>query len=333
MTNIPLTVDGLAWRGADPQDVDGILALQNACVDVDGGVREVASEIADRFASAMIGSVESDTLVGIDSTGQVIVSLWCHVLPKGTDAWKVYDDNYIHPDHRSDEVVNFALDWWENRAIERLAEQDDDLPIRYHQHVYPTQPDHAAFIESRGFTPAIYFDELRRDLSQPIPDIPVPDGLRLVNHSAIAPQDALELRNHAFADHRGSQPFTIEMWRTRENEFAHPDASFAILDGDRPVSYVVSAVYPQDQEEKGYSEGWIEGVGTARSHRGLGLARLVICEAMKVFAADGLEYATLEVDTENPTGATGLYANLGFERVNGFIEYTRTVQRRVKSNG
>jgi ribosomal protein S18 acetylase RimI-like enzyme len=54
---------------------------------------------------------------------------------------------------------------------------------------------------------------------------------------------------------------------------------------------------------------------------------------MKVFAADGLEYATLEVDTENPTGATGLYANLGFERVNGFIEYTRTVQRRVKSNG
>jgi ribosomal protein S18 acetylase RimI-like enzyme len=54
---------------------------------------------------------------------------------------------------------------------------------------------------------------------------------------------------------------------------------------------------------------------------------------MKAFAASGLEFATLEVDTENPTGATGLYANLGFERVNGFIEYTKTVDRKVKANG
>jgi ribosomal protein S18 acetylase RimI-like enzyme len=325
-------VSGLEWRAARLSDVDGILDLQSACVDVDGGVREVASEIRERFESPMIGSIDADTLVGVQE-GEIVVSLWCHILPQGSEAWKVYDDNYIRPDHRTDEVVNFALDWWEGRAIERLEEADDDLPVRYHQHVYPTQSELTAVIESRGFTPAIYFDELRRDLSEPIPDLSVPDGLRLVNHAVVPIEDALELRNHAFADHRGSQAFTLEMWKSRANEFSCPDASFAILDDDRPVSYLLSGVYPQDAEEKGYTEGFIEGVGTARSHRGLGLARILICEAMKAFAASGLEFATLEVDTENPTGATGLYANLGFERVNGFIEYTKTVDRKVKANG
>lgn len=326
------TINSLDWRSARVADIDGIVRLQDACFDVDGGVREVASEIADRFETPMIDATDTDTLIGIRE-GDIVVSLWCHIVPQGTDAWKVYDDNYIHPDHRSDEIVAFALDWWERRAIERLAEVDDDLPIRYHQHVYPAQADHMAVIESRGYTAAIYFDELRRDLSRPVPDIPVPDGLRLVNHAVVPIEDALELRNHAFADHRGSQPFTLEMWRKRENEFTRPDASFAILDGDQPVSYVLSAVYPHDRADKGYSEGWIEGVGTARSHRGRGLARILICEAMKVFAADGLEYATLGVDTENPTGATNLYANLGFERVNGFVQYTKTLDRRGQADG
>jgi hypothetical protein len=47
--------------------------------------------------------------------------------------------------------------------------------------------------------------------------------------------------------------------------------------------------------------------------------------AMAVFASSGIEYATLEVDTENPTGAHGLYTGLGFERVRGYVDYTKVV--------
>jgi len=99
------------------------------------------------------------------------------------------------------------------------------------------------------------------------------------------------------------------------------------MDGDRPVSYVMCAAFPHDWDARGYTEGWIEGVGTARSHRGRGLASFLITESMKAFRESELEYATLGVDSENPTGAAGLYRDLGFEKVRGFVEYTKTLDR------
>jgi ribosomal protein S18 acetylase RimI-like enzyme len=253
------------------------------------------------------------------------VSLWCYLLPNPHETWKVYDDNHVHPNFRTPDLTSFALDWWMARAKERVAASGVVLPIEYHQNVYPAQVDHISLLETRGFEPAIHFDELSRDLSEPIPDLPVPDGLRLVPHDAVPPADALALRNEAFGDHRGSQPWTMEMWQTRGGESSLPDASFAIMDGDRPVAYAFCEAFPHDAADRGYTEGWVMGVGTAKSHRGRGLASIVICEAMKVFAAEGLDYATLGVDTENPTGAAGLYERLGFKRMRGHIEYTKIV--------
>ena len=103
------------------------------------------------------------------------------------------------------------------------------------------------------------------------------------------------------------------------------DASFVVVNGSVPVAFVRCGVYPHDAELRGYTEGWIEQVGTARAHRGRGLAAALIQSAMAAFASSGIEYATLEVDTENPTGAHGLYTGLGFERVRGYVDYTKVV--------
>ncbi|HEV6955547.1 MAG TPA: GNAT family N-acetyltransferase, partial [Promicromonospora sp.] len=43
---------------------------------------------------------------------------------------------------------------------------------------------------------------------------------------------------------------------------------------------------------------------------------------MRAFAADGMQYASLDVDTENPSGAHGLYASLGYEKVSGSRMYS-----------
>ena len=99
------------------------------------------------------------------------------------------------------------------------------------------------------------------------------------------------------------------------------DLIAAALQSGRPQC----AVYPHDAADRGYTEGWIEQIGTKRAHRGNGLAAALIRAAMRAFASDGIEYATLEVDTENPTGAHGIYTRLGFERVRGYVDYTRVV--------
>jgi ribosomal protein S18 acetylase RimI-like enzyme len=192
--------------------------------------------------------------------------------------------------------------------------------------VYPAQATHTADIAGRGYEPTIYFDELRRDLSELIDAPAVPVGYEIKPIADAESIDVLAVRNEAFRDHRGSQQWTLEFWESRWSEMHRADASFVIVNGSVPVAFVRCVVYPHEAELRGYTEGWIEQVGTARAHRGRGLAAALIQSAMAVFASSGIEYATLEVDTENPTGAHGLYTGLGFERVRGYVDYTKVVK-------
>ena len=330
MTGLPTPppVPGVAWRPAERTDASAIADLQDACYAADGGYRETASEIAERFESPMTEAT-MDSLVGVLASGSVIVSLWSNVLPNPTTVWSVYDDNYVHPSHRTADVRRFALDWWQARGVERVRASQEpgaaSLPVRFHQHVYPDQLQHIADVTNSGFEPWIYFDELRRDLALPIGEVALPDGYELVPSGEVQALDLLAVRNDAFRDHRGSQLWTIEMWESQHSEMYRPDASFAVLSGTEAVAFVKCSVYPHDAVDRGYTEGWIEQVGTKRAHRGQRLAGSLIQTAMGRLASDGLEYATLEVDTENPSGAHGLYARLGFDRVRGYVDYTRVV--------
>jgi ribosomal protein S18 acetylase RimI-like enzyme len=280
-----------------------------------------------------------DSLIGVSISGEIMVSLWSLILPEPMDEWPVYDDNYIHPEWRTETLRSFALNWWEQRSLERVRSASDpssdvrrpsssgspSLPIRFHQHVYPAQAAHVADIVGRGYEPWIYFDELRRDLSQPVDSAVVPEGYEIKPIGDVASIDVLAVRNDAFRDHRGSQQWTLEFWESRWSEMHRADASFVVVNGSVPVAFVRCGVYPHDAELRGYTEGWIEQVGTARAHRGRGLAAALIQSAMAAFASSGIEYATLEVDTENPTGAHALYTGLGFERVRGYVDYTKVV--------
>ncbi len=346
----PPDVDGITWRRATLEDADAIAVLQAACAVADDGWIEEPSEIRERFDSPM-ADAGVDSLIGVSISGEILVSLWSLILPEPTDEWPVYDDNYIHPDWRTEILRSFALDWWEARSLERIAPMEGvgrsgssnppesslrsssvplergtgRLPVRFHQHVYPAQETHIADIAGRGYEPWIYFDELRRDLSEPVDPPLVPEGYVIKPIGDAASIDVLVVRNDAFRDHRGSQQWTLEFWESRSSEMHRADASFVVVNGSVPVAFVRCGVYPHDAKLRGYTEGWIEQVGTVRAHRGRGLAAALIQSAMAVFASSGIEYATLEVDTENPTGAHGLYTGLGFERVRGYVDYTKVV--------
>lgn len=337
---MPPSVDGVFWRSAIASDAEAIADLQEVCYRADGGFRESVAEIVERFESPMVDP-ESDTLVGVRDSGEAVMSLWSLVVPEPSTMWSVYDDNYTHPDYRTDVLRAFALDWWQSRSIQRVEASpfggpaseggdgpgavDVQLPIRFHQHIYPHQLQHIADVTERGFLPWIYYDELRRDLSVPIETRRLPEGYEMIPAGDVTATDLLAVRNDAFRDHTGSQPWTVEMWESLQTEMYRPDASFVVVDGAEPVAFVKCSVFPNDAADRGFSEGWIEQVGTRRDHRGRGLAAALIEAAMTVFASDGIQFATLEVDTENPTGAHGLYSRLGFERADGYVDYTRVV--------
>ncbi len=47
--------------------------------------------------------------------------------------------------------------------------------------------------------------------------------------------------------------------------------------------------------------------------RGIGLAKALLATSMQAFSADRIQYAGLDVDSDNPSGAVGLYSALGYQ--------------------
>lgn len=110
-----------------------------------------------------------------------------------------------------------------------------------------------------------------------------------------------------------------ESWQTNllEDEAFRPAASFAVVDPTTPerrvVAYVINAEYVQDWPHQGFTEGYTDMLGVRRHWRGRGLAKHLLALTAREFAAMAHSYATLGVDTDNPSGALGLYLSLDYE--------------------
>lgn len=315
---------GLTWRAAVEADVPAIVALQDACFSTDATYREAESEVLDRFDDPYIDAA-SDSLLGIDASGAVRVSVWSIVPSAAATKWRAFEEWYIHPEMRTETVMEFALGWWEARSRQRLALLDDTLPKVLWFGAYAHRIELIAWLEGHGYVVERYYDELIRDLSLPIPDVGLPSGVHLVPAESARPGDELAVHNEAFRDHWGSQPFTQERWDHFKNEFYLPDASYIAYAGETPVGHVMSGKWPHDFDDRGFAHSWILSLGVVRSHRKRGLASALVATAMHDFVADGMEYAVLDVDSENPTGAYGLYEDLGFVRARQTVALLKPV--------
>jgi ribosomal protein S18 acetylase RimI-like enzyme len=57
--------------------------------------------------------------------------------------------------------------------------------------------------------------------------------------------------------------------------------------------------------------GWVDELGVLVSHRGRGIGEALLRRSFGVFAGRGVRHVLLNVDAENPTGATALYERVG----------------------
>jgi ribosomal protein S18 acetylase RimI-like enzyme len=87
------------------------------------------------------------------------------------------------------------------------------------------------------------------------------------------------------------------------------------------VGVCVNQVYPEDEAVTGRHEALISILGTTRAQRGRGVATAMIAWSLHAFAAAGFDWALIEVDVDNPTGAARLYRNLGFEPLRRSVTY------------
>jgi len=236
----------------------------------------------------------------------------------------------VHPLSRGAGVGRALVAWMTRRAKDILEESDKDVPGRIAAYLEDTSPSHWHLYEAAGYQANRFYSNLRRDLREPVRHPELDGGLRIVPWSEEL-DDAVRLaHNDAFRDHWGSEPATPESWAQGRSMFA-PGWSFVALDDSAGTpdvaAYLLSGRYEQDWPVAGYSSGYIETLGVRRQYRGRKLAVALLGAAMEAYKASGMEYAELDVDTDNPSGAFGLYSTLGFTKAQGSRMYSIEIER------
>lgn len=322
---VPSPSLGLRWRALERSDAGDLHTLIAAIEDADGPpYRTDPEEVAEKFDGAW-KDMARDSLGGVDADGVLRAYGTVETRPGDTTTVRAFLEGGVHPELRGRAIGRELLAWQVGRGRQRLAASGKELPARLATFVDDGATSTQQLLTAAGFGPRRYYRAMRRDLAMPLPQVQLDPGLRIAPWSPDLDEHVRLAHNDAFRDHWGSEPATAESWTTGRSKFA-PPWSFAVLDETAEqtlvAGYAMSSRYEHDWAMLGYTAGYTETLGVRRAYRRRGLAPALLAASMTAFRADGMQYAELDVDTENPSGAHGLYARLGYEVTHGLALYS-----------
>ena len=190
-------------------------------------------------------------------------------------------------------------------------------------------PAAAALAARAGLTAQRELWRMRRGLDVPLPDVVVPDGVRIRSLAVGADEaELLRVNNAAFAWHPEQGGWTLDDVAEREAEpWFDPDGVLLAVDVTAPqhvLGFHWTKVHATGTGEADATapvgEVYVLGVDPAAQGRRLGQALTL---AGLVHLRDlGLGAVVLYVEADN-AAAVRLYRDLGFERFSGDVSYRR----------
>jgi mycothiol synthase len=176
-------------------------------------------------------------------------------------------------------------------------------------HAGAPEPDAAAreLLEGRGYREVRRFYEMAVELEEE-PVVPgLPDGLLLDELRDGEERAFYDALNDAFQDHWEWHPKPFDEWivmRRDQHHDEHGPVWFVVRDGAE-----LAAVTRNDADVAG--GGYVGAIGVRPTWRGKGLAKALLQRTFLEFWRRGLRRVSLDVDAQNPTGATHLYEGVG----------------------
>lgn len=319
----PSEAHGLAWRALTLDDVPDLTRLVTQIEEADGEpFRTSQDEVAEKFDGDWKDPAR-DTLGGLDPSGAL--RAWAQVTqpPGDTTTVRTFLEGGVDPQWRGRGIGRDVLAWQIDRAREVLAATGKDVPGRIGAFASEQAAASIDLLRAAGLAPIRVYSELRRPLDVALPQVPAPQGVSVVAWSEDRDDDVRLAHNESFASHWGSEPQTAEAWRSGRSQFAPQWSLLAVDDTTGEVAaYLLSGRYEQDWEIAGHSSGYVELLGVRPAWRRRGIAPALLAGVMARLRADGIEYAEIGVDTENLSGALGLYTSLGFAPFHRSTLYT-----------
>lgn len=296
------------WRASlEPPERTEVSALLDAATDSDG-VAPVSEEAALRLAAAdrpglrhvlardddgrLAGYAQLDTSAGELGRAELVV----------------------HPGHRR-RGVGEAL-------LSALLGSVDHLQVWAHG----DHPGAGRLAEKLGLVTARALWQLRRGLREELPDIALPEGVRL-RPFVVGPDDTelLRVNNAAFAWHPEQGGWGPEQLQARQAEpWFDPEGlllAVAVAD-DRLLGFHWTKVHPagSDQGPEPVGEVYVLGVDPAARGRSLGGA--LTLAGLHHLRERGLDTVLLYVEADNDA-ANRVYRDLGFEHWHTDVAYQR----------
>lgn len=310
-------------------DVDRAVNMFNARSQAFYGENQsTADEMIGWWKSPRFDLSKGSQIV-LDGGGRMIG--WAHVADPGEPYVSVGCGVIAHPDVEGDDALWDGLYAW---ALDRASTFVPLAPAEAQviATVSTLERDEArrSAAERAGFEMGRAQNKMRIDLDREPPAPVWPDGVAMRTADVQKDLEAIVRADmEAFRDHWGhverTFEFELEGWQDYvrgKGDKLDPALWFLAVDGDEIVGCSICAPSIADDDTRGY----VDGLCVRPAWRRRGIALALLRQSFGEFHRRGYRAVELDMDSENLTGALGLYTKAGMHVIRRLITYEKVLR-------
>jgi mycothiol synthase len=322
-------IPGLVFRRlAGPDDYPAIVEVMNAAYRADG-VEEVVTigQLAAEIEHPSHFDPARDVLVA-EVDGRMVAHSRTTWADRADGTWTYDTRGHVAPEYRRRGLGRAILRWNERHHRDEVAPAHGGAGPRFlNSWAREGEAGAHALLRSEGYAPERYFFEMVRPSLDDVPDASFPADLDVRPVRETELRTILAAENEAFRDHWGHREATAQDW---DAYLATPETDatlwVVVWDGDEVAGVALNVIWASDNALFGRQRLWIESLSVRRRWRRRGLARALLAASFRLARGRGMTSAGLGVDAANPTGALGLYEQVGFVVEKRSIVYRKPLE-------
>ncbi len=334
-TTIPFpSLPGVTFRYvAGEQDAEALYAIHQARLERDAV--DKACDFEDwpslnglrRFLASLAAENRLDECLAAEVDGRVVGYSEIEYWPEGDGTWVYLTLGWVMPEFRGRGIGTAMLRWNEAR-MRSMAESDHPgEKFEFAANASSSEQDTTALLMAEGYTAGYTVLEMDFDPRTLVPEPPLPEGVELV---PVQPEHLLalgELIKGAYADEydegRYAEDFDpAEFARQRAQPPNDPSLWQVGWAGGRPVGQVLSIIRPENEAGMPRRAEVFE-VDVLPEYRRIGLARALLCRALRALQQRQVPVIRLHTVYEFRTRARDLYSSVGFRVLKTFPRYRK----------